>query len=61
MDKAKQQTNQRAINDNKKSCANHALGGQDIAEHHIQKIRAFHLVNQASKKSNNRCQVEPID
>ena len=61
MDKAKQQTNQRAINDNKKSCANHALSGEDIAEHHVQKIRAFHLGNQASKKFNNRCHVEPID
>ena len=61
MDKAKKQTNQRAINDNKKSCANHALGGEDIAEHHVQKIRAFRLGNQASKKFNNHCQVEPID
>ena len=61
MDKAKKQTNQRAINYNKKSCANHTLSGEDIAEHHIQKIRTFHLGNQASKKFNNRCQVKPID
>ena len=61
MDKAKQQTNQRAINDNKKSCANHALSGEDITEHQVKKSRAFHLGNQASKKSNNHCQVEPID
>ena len=61
MDKAKKQTNQRAINDNKKSRANHTLGGEDIAEHHIQEVRTFHFGNQASKKFNNRCHVEPID
>ena len=61
MDKAKQQTNQCAINDNKKSCVNLTLSGEDIAEHHVQKIRAFHLGNQTSKKFNNRCHVEPID
>ena len=55
MDKAKKQTNQRAINDNKKSRANHALIGEDIAEHYVQEIRTFHFGNQASKKFNNCC------